>query len=394
MAQYLIPTYKLEYISGIIISAMNKAKKIGFPLDLSWRVVAFSDDHSYVSIEVLGAPDKPIAIEGGWKFVGKIDRIKGTEFNIVRGPGNLEKYRKCDISCQHCGVNRYRTSGFVVENYNGNRMMVGTACVDDYLGVNCLSALESLAKIFEILNEIEDDSGERKGSGENFYDIDAVACITCAVAMSSGYVSAAKAEHGKVSTRQTVSSYLDMLLSLKPEYYKEAKEVAKKGAPIWETIGKTVPTVDTPGISDFEYNVAISLHLNYLTNKNIGQFIAWVAISTAKLFQEKEKKDRPQIVDRFIGNVGDKVEFNAEILGVSAKETQFGTSVMVRMRADTGESLLWFASGWGPLEKSGLVDPKNGIVAGIHPLKGTIKRTETHEKYGYQTTVTRVSSRS
>jgi len=97
-------------------------------------------------------------------------------------------------------------------------------------------------------------------------------------------------------------------------------------------------------------------------------------------YQEREVKRAAEATRRaaspsgHIGTVGDRLDFDAEVIFVRYTEGYYGTTTIIKFRDDVGNIFTWFASGGRDVERGARFT-----------VRGTVKK---HDEYrGEQQTV-------
>lgn len=96
--------------------------------------VSFTEENGYPEIVVTGEPFS----YGGWNFVAVIEKIENGEVIIKSAFGYegeaVEESLLVKNFCQHCNTKRQRNTQVIVENAEGERKILGSTCVKDFLG--------------------------------------------------------------------------------------------------------------------------------------------------------------------------------------------------------------------------------------------------------------------
>lgn len=77
-----------------------------------------------------------LKFDGGWELKAIIGHLEGLVIPIDPDNDLPNDIDPLDTNCDHCGVNRYRTKSFLVQNDNGDWKKVGGSCVKKFLGVD------------------------------------------------------------------------------------------------------------------------------------------------------------------------------------------------------------------------------------------------------------------
>lgn len=178
---YTIPEGNFAAFSADLAKLAKRADKLGVPAP-SFTVVGEdtvpvrTDDGTdtgrvmvvYV-VEVTGEAPK----FDGWSLLAVIDRDLEVRtapniVNTIDGAPMDEAWRTVGDICDHCHrANTGRKKLVVVEHDNGDRMIVGSTCLKDFLGHKCPQAIAAWAELIATLDDRCSDYEEwSEGAGE------------------------------------------------------------------------------------------------------------------------------------------------------------------------------------------------------------------------------------
>lgn len=407
-----IPSWKEAELDALVKSLNKKCKRYGIdpivveksPMVIRsvFRGECLTDEIKIETIPVVITYSE-LKIDGGWRVLGTVERMDGTTFNIINGNvdniGNLKEY---DLTfCDHCGTHRNRRKVIVIEDSKGNRQVVGTACIKDYLGVSLQSAVFScdlikyLSQFWSEKNFCED--GEEFMGGfyqKPRYSLEQATRYVLRVLRRDKWTytscKACQYDDYKMSTAEVAKSlmYTEGRSDLKKEDLEWIAEF-EHGNKDDEIIAKFIEEAKTEfpeesianQTESFNYTFSVLLHLGYIDDQRWNLFAGMMGWRIAKYFKDLLKDKRTTKNSTYYGKVGDKVK-NVELQITNTKlcESFYGNSLMVcGFFGDSEDAFVAFCSGdtdWLYEEDDeDLVSVKKSIMASF-TIKG-------HQDRGY-----------
>lgn len=233
---------------------------------------------------------EPVRIDG-WTFVALVEYVNGDP--LVTGSPYYEG-EQVDRStlrvnhCDHCRTDRFRTHYIVVENEAGERKVVGSSCVKDFLGHTL-----SLSFFKDPFAEFEDSlSG---GYGGRSYDrIDTALNLAACVIRQAGFV---KSDSG--SSETTKSHVADLLGWYGAKAYNAAVDQFGHATDEDEVVGRDAYEFGRTmaGTSDYVLNLQAVLKGEHFDPKHLGLIVSVVAVYLRAEEKERERKAAPQITE-------------------------------------------------------------------------------------------------
>jgi hypothetical protein len=296
----------------------------------------------YVKVEIKGqAP----SIDG-WDFIGTIDHIEGG--NILRLlPGQTipEHYRKDSQNCDHCHVNRKRTSTYILANAKDEYKQVGKQCLQDFFKKDVSSVVaraELLAAVGQ-LGEASENEG-MGGPGRQYYKLSDYLANVLAVVEKHGFVSRKKSqEEGNnqtptstdaaiLMTRPMDKEALALGVRTTPEHVKKAEEILA-----WVEI-----YLDKPNLSDYEHNLKVVVDTGYCEWKTFGLAASITALHYRETAAKAEKTAKKP--SEYVGEVGKRIKGLTLTLAkvVPLGEGDFGMRYLLRFVDANENVLVWF----------------------------------------------------
>ena len=315
----------------------------------------------------------------GWSFIGKLTHDGAGDFvTVLSAPGMKipAKYRKSKGDCDHCNRARYRKDTFVISK-NDKFMEIGRSCLKDFFPtVN----IEWIVDYFKYIDNML-DSGEIKDF-DSFTGVkvrpsaplDFILMVSNAVIRRDGWMSATAAnkimEKDKdahiIPTSSEIIHQLNLLLGFVTPTKYEIKndsiiELTKKDEEIAPKIIDFVRN-DMYGDDDYVYNMKNFFNLDEVEIRYVPFVSSGIAAynrSVEKIIEIKAKK----AVSNYVGTIGEKITSDVEVTGSKYVSGYYGSSLLIRMVDDSGNTFTTFYSG-------NKFEPKVGDKLTI---KGTVK---------------------
>lgn len=312
-----------KYAFEAFVAKKNaKAVKLGCPeiaytYGNTFTKVGDEEGNKYEYVEVI-IDESQIKLNG-WSIMGRIEENDGSV--IVTGYGDLSAYRTADINnCDHCHTRRARKVVFIVKNdETGETKIVGSTCLNDFLGHKSALQYSALISWVELIGEIIEDEGWNTGGSRDIvFNTKQVLLTAAACIRLSGFVSRAKAEdNGGSSTADDVKYVLaTKKQEEKPEITDEDKELVTKAVEWFETT--------THNDSDFMYNLGKLVNSDHVKPRYIG-----ILVALLPTYHRATAIKLDAAASNYIGNVGDKkVSFTAKCVKIVSFSTNYGVSHM------------------------------------------------------------------
>lgn len=309
-----------------------------------------------------------------------VDRVPGTDESV----GELG--RNWAGTCDHCGHDRQRSHGFVVQD-GDKRVIVGRTCLRDYLGID---TPEKALWVFTFVRELDksggdDDWGFLGGRAWHRITRELLAATSGAVDLWGWRpVSAGDRSEATISRVETLwadQRYWDErdirrvwkreleaeLRNNSEKHYQRADEVIAWG----ETI--------VPGKSDYLHNLKLLLAQSDVGEKRMSYVASAVAAYERdmgrKMEAERKAKDEPVSESVHLGAVGDRLSMVATVDRIVAlPDTGWGDLSIYCFRTEDGNLLSWKTSPYAAaVEGVGRGDSVKltGTVKGHAEFKGS-----------------------
>lgn len=309
----------------------------------------------------------------GWSIHSKIQPsdVAGNNF-VFTAPNQapVESLRTCPLNCEHCHTNRWRKTCYLVQHEDGRQALVGSTCMKDYLpAINVESLMQYLDNFAKIGLGPDEDNPPR---GEHVYNTDHALRDALVSIRNYGFVSKAKAE---TSDLQPTSWDIDPSNKKRAELYKGLDKEALEDLDKEVQECKTYLLAKSDAGNDFIYNVKLALQADYCKPKLYGYLAAAVNVWLRET-EEAAEKAAEQLNEHF-GALGARITIHQlKLVGITATEGGWGTTLIHRFTDKEGRLFVWFAS------------KRLGEVGQTFNLKATIKNHDVF-KGRKQTIITR-----
>jgi len=361
--EFKVPEGNLGWFKGQIEKLNRRAVKLNMPLIefsvLGEEIVAIQPHFGGTTEAECGALPQEVKyrkyfkveIKGqapsvdGWDFIGTIDHIDGG--NILRLlPGQTipEHYRQDPQNCDHCHVNRKRTSTYILVNAKDEYKQVGKQCLQDFFKqdvANVVARAELLAAAGG-LKEASEHEGVSGISGKQYYKLSDYLANVLAVVEKYGFVSRTKA--GEVNKPATANVAAELMIHPgSMESYNLGVRVSKEHeAKAAEIIVWIETYLDKPTLSDYEHNLKVVVDSGYCEWKTFGLAASITALhyreTTAKAEKEAKKPSE------YVGEVGKRLKgLTLTLVKItSLGKGEFGMRYLYRFVDINENVLVWF----------------------------------------------------
>jgi hypothetical protein len=317
-----------------------------------------------IDAEIIGTAPK----YEGWTFLARVefDESGMVVFNAP-GAAKVDRNSLRNGECDHCKINRYRKSVFVVRHDDGRQLQVGSTCLKDFLGWNINPVWVS--------TDLDSYSEAFGGFGHTdpVYATETVLAAAWAVIQRFGYV---KSNDYGTPTKYTVQDVLDPRSS-------KARELAKDIAPyvadaygMAAKIREWILSDDFRGDNDFVYNLKSIAAGEFCKPNKLG-FLAYAPVGWAKSMEREiqRKQESEDLVNDWNGEIGDKLELTVTLKSIRFLDSEWGVTDLYTFVGDDGRAYKWFSS------RTIFTEVSEDSMR----IKGTVKK---HDEYkGHKATV-------
>lgn len=379
--KYLIHESNVERLEKKLTTISNKCQKYGctFTYEVIGEQYIEKEEgivNRYIEIETEG-----IAKINNWMFVATVDFCENG--NVIRKSGNVEveipeRYYTSEPVCEHCNTKRSRKDAYIVMNAEtGEFKQVGRSCLKDF---TCGLSAELIAQYIAAFDcMIEGEAIAAGWHTVEYFDTKEYLQYVVECINHFGYYGTQSERPTKnrayeyleaVARRIHVPKHLEKLLAEMEEVKfncntEEVKEVVEK-ALAW--------IAEQSEDNNYIHNVKVLTTQQYITYKDFG-FVASLIPTYNKAMQIEMKKREQQKADSdssFVGNVGERVTFEAQSIEcVASWDTQYGVTFVYKMVDADGNVYTW-KTGKSVANKKAIVI---GTVKEHKEFRGT-KQTE------------------
>lgn len=324
------------------------------------NAVGFEVTETLVNVEVTGeAPSYE-----GWTFLAALE----WDFNaglIVRTAPGIEKVDRDNIQanwCDHCETSRRRTKAFLVKHEDGRQLQVGSTCIKDFLGWDARPVFYSEE---DVAGEIDDYIGG--GSWPVEWATETVLAAAWAAIQVHGFVP--RSSFNGVPTREITFDILDPPKKAEAKIRRIYGEKFAASYDQAKVVREWVLSDEFSGDNEYVRNLKAVLEADYVSERNLG-FAVSAPQAHAKHLERTlvKQKEREEIVNEFVGEVGDRLEISVTIKNINYFEGSYGTTVLYTLLGEDKHIYKWFAS------RAVLGETINKV----YHIRGTIKK---HEEY-------------
>jgi hypothetical protein len=337
----------------------NKAKKIGIEFSYSFGASLIIDNELKTPV-ILRSSEDIFKIKDH-EFIGSLCR-KDNVLTITEVPGKTIPVDLRDsFACDHCGIARFRNQTYILQNTVTQKFLViGSSCLDLYLGINPKNAINGLNFLNEIGKVFSDNfEGEKECLA---FDLRKYLAVTNQVINAYGWVSAAQAKQtGNLSTADRV---VDLFFGR----YNQV-EIPESDYEVADKIISWLKNLEQEKIdhSSYLFNCLQTIVANRVIARTFN--LASSIVITYLRENEKQVKEQKQSISEYVGKVGGKVNLMCNLKNHVSLDTNFGT-LHIFIFQSNNNVLVWKTSTMPYVENTRLSDlDKNVEIC----LIGTVK---------------------
>jgi hypothetical protein len=375
----------------------RRASKLGvsFRLDLSsepTRVTEVKRGEDERVVEVLRFGTATIETDpikfAGWKLLGVLSPIPTEQGEIVVYPTAVpgeelpSDVREWTMRCDHCGTVRRRNETFVLRHDDGSLKQVGRQCIKDYLGHDAEGFLARWGFDRAVLalgadEELWGFSGRRPA----VWTLRTVLTITSAIVRVEGWVSRKKAMdgYGLTPTATLVMDWIEGVGSKADKFRREHPVEEQDEQAAQSVIDYWLANDDA---SDYTQSAKLLADGGLVIQRAFGLAVSLLPVAQVGLqrIRERELERQGRPVSQFVGEIGKRQEFTAEVIGTREFPGYApGTvSTLVTFVTADGCRIKWWASGdtsWLPKPQSKELVTFKATVKEHKPYNGQAETT-------------------
>ena len=337
-----------ETVSRKITRITKKLDKLGIPytykvLGTVVRTVAIKDVEPFPSeaLVTVGTMDvecveyvfdMPTYKLGDYMLVAILEHTENGNMVYAYEDNIPEKYRTSSGYCDHCKTKRTRKTTAVLRCVDSNEyIQVGLTCLKDYTGIDCNAIVSGYTDVHDIylMNDaypyIMSQSVKRYAPA--FTTINYLAhCIK--LISTEGY-----AKRGNVgSTATEAFKCVENNSFVDETYVNKAKQV----------IDYYKGFTDSTGLSDFDNNIRLALLESHIIRENGFIAYSYVAYTKAMEYKKNEEARKAAVyAGEFVGNVGNKLTFDAKMNLVARWDNYYGSTFLFKFVDANGNTFIW-----------------------------------------------------
>ena len=342
---FKIPQANYEKFEAALAKLSKKAIKLGgeafLPVPFSYEMVEIRKGEAIKVLHVL--MDCTIPRIDGWEFIARIDHANGEVGNLVRAlPGQIvpDYYRNTGCLCEHCNVKRFRRDTFLLRQVDtGEIKQVGSSCLKDFLGGHDPVKLAKLAELLSYANECASGYTNYVGADRRYIDLNVfLQFVSLDMRQRGFYVSRAVAKERGLET--TSSRAMDMLYGSSSIYNDIDKQLTDDDRESAEAAIEWAQNLGNDGreLSDYDHNIKVLAASGFIEFRSTGY--------AASILQAYKRTlatvNAPRKVSDFVGEVGQKLTFEATLRHFSSKEDDRGVQFRYSFEDDNGNLFTWF----------------------------------------------------
>lgn len=293
---------------------------------------------------------------GEYRFLAELERVPGAGV-LIMGQEVGAIGREWNGECQHCGKNRARKNGYVVEGADGARLVVGKACLRDYVGRDVPAGALFLFQFEKALHGAAEEEGGWGYAGRWEDELLGVVAASRAVIALygwqpksyEGYNSAARVSfalhpiRGEQKEARAIKAAVLAELAARGDHYEAV------AAEVIEWARAMEPK------SDYEHNLKVAMAAEFVEAKLFGLVVSAAAAFDRQVARDEERKAKAAerakdaAGSKWFGSVGQRYEAELEMISARAMPAnEWGQSVLYQFRGPDGELIKWFCSGKVP----------------------------------------------
>jgi hypothetical protein len=317
----------------------------------------------------------------GWRLLAAVDFIE-TGFIVNTAPGvdlvdrSLIEQGKCD----HCKHNRMRVKAYLVGNDAGEQLQVGSTCLKDFIGWHA-------RPVWLSTDDVKEDVDGFIGGGHwpRTYTTETVLAAAWATIKLDGYVRSSEWE--RRPTRDVVGAILNPTPKEERELRARYGALQDECADVAKKTREFILSTAFAGDNEYVFNMKAALSAETVISKHFGFVVsapqAWARYQEKTLIRERERSETlnewfggDPVARKEAKQKAERITVNVKVKSVRYIDSDFGSTTLYTLVADTGHVFKWFASsdvlGDQPTEE-------------FKPLTGSIKAWEEYK--GHKSTV-------
>lgn len=346
---YDIPVSKIEKLEALLNRAAKKGGNISFTkgdeVVRNGQLIIHDPATGIERTAIIKVRCIQVTVSGsykvnGWEFVGTIEHKDSG--NIIRladasFEGKIpERYNHADTFCEHCHTHRMRKDTYLIHNAEtGEFKQVGRNCLYEYtLGLDadiCASIMSNLTKFQEAGDDLICDYDTFVGNGYNqtYYGMDSkeIKGLSIALVKKFGYNRSDSENPTSEDIKEILfsSGVSKRLAEIEPDY-SLLEEIDDYASKITDTYG-------------YMYNAKVAWESEYCECRDFGLIASFVSVYLREKEREEQRKSEA-LASEFVGNVGDRIQFQVASVKVISYNDMWGTYYYLLKDAQ-GHAYIW-----------------------------------------------------
>lgn len=357
---FLIPEQNLPGLKAKITKLLRKAEATGLPVPQLSFGIALNErvkgpDGKLAMIRFRKIILEWQAIEtANWRIAGKLEHLP--ELNLVKSFGDEipHQYRNAEPNCDHCHAKRRRLSTVVIQSTvdSSTFQQVGEDCLEEYFRANSKNVMQSIRALGSIMDHMQAaEAVPAFGMNPDMWPLE----------IYLGHVAEMIAEKGWISRKQAREQGIAATADLA---YWKLTDNQNYQPPARVSVEKAMQAIEwadslPEGGSDYLHNLHVIAESGAVEHRSLGY--------AASIITAYEQAQRGIVAkdSAFVGNVGDRGEFNLMVNKIIDIESQYGEQ-HIHLMSDKDDNVFVWKS------KDRLDENKN------YNLKGRIKEHRDH----------------
>lgn len=362
--KYRIPEANWSKFEAAFGKLVKRANRIGVPAPCFVKVGhedvpvrdGLGNDTGFRSRVFLVEVTGEAPVFDGWTMVAVVDRDRQQPegphvVHAIDGTQVDAAWRTVGDVCEHCHRdNTGRKTLIVVQHENGDRLIVGSTCLRDFLGHTSPAAIAEWAQIIATMDdrfkEYDEDEFARFGKSEYRVEPDMFLAGTVRVITYLGWVSRSSEDINHTATADNVADWM-----LNSRKLAEDVRIAELADPLTDTekaeAVAALAWAQTVGGSDYLDNMAAVAVKESWRAKDMG-----IAASIVPAYRRENGRqtERQAQVDtsKHVGTKGDRIEIAGTVTFTMEYPGQYGVKTLVKIVDEDGNLFVWWASTTAP----------------------------------------------
>jgi ribosomal protein S11 len=399
-----IDLYSLKSFTNKIATLNRRCARLGIPETVSFKLGESSEitleattRTPKVTVDVIHATitwGADIRVNG-WHLAATVD-AEGDAVLVYPVPGK-EIGRIEKVTCEHCNTNRTRKYGYILENEDGNRIMVGKQCLKDYLGHDPASIIFQSGVNFNSMffdPEMEEEEfGMRLSRGDFhicLHEFLAAVCLT--VEQEGSFVTRKQVNeyYGDLPLRSTSATAMNFMESPRANE-RFRKEVQSRH---WKKATEIIECVKSAlhgrhDLNDYQIHLDVLVGIGSIKAKSAGFAASMFSFHHRELAKQAKalqlEKDAAASSSQYIGNIKERRDFGAvRLVKEHTFSNDYGPVAILTFEDESGNHLKWFKSGgsWWRKDTEKMLEIGETIA-----LTATVKNHEIDKYSKVRTTI-------